>query len=417
MTLRRFVEMIPEVVRTLARDGEEAYRNTQEIISHRDFEAVWPMDYVVMDHRRLDVFCLMRERGGWKLARPWLTAAIDMRTRKWLAWCIVETPSSDSIAAVLKRVFLNYGLPKELYWDNGKDFRCEWFEGKRRQERTAGRITDLDPTWRGVLGTLNIRVRHAIVRNARAKLIEPNFGRVPMMTVSVDKVRDLIDALAQQRTVRSKILAEVEAAEADAKSAAAEVGQISRTIADREAALARSGETLPVSLFEEDQQLLLAQRHSRILSLRAATERDRLRPIDERIGQLKCGIPAAWRQVGEAAYRGAAASIDVAAKEMQTLLTELTVLAWIFRDSTLVNQFVSVPTVIIEWPNRRERTIDTNGASWLRSDVLEKTDLYGVLRRNVEEITEALTGRPPTAMLRRQAGLRETEVAAEQGGK
>jgi transposase InsO family protein len=177
-TFRVWFNRIPEMVRTLAREGGEAYRNSQEIISHRDFDAVSPLDWVVMDHRRLDIFCLMRERGGWKLARPWLTAAIDMRTRKWLAWSIVETPSSDSIATCLKRVFLNFGLPKELYWDNGKDFRCEWFEGKRRRERTEERIKELDPAWRGVLGTLGIRVRHAIVRNARAKLIEPNFGRV-----------------------------------------------------------------------------------------------------------------------------------------------------------------------------------------------------------------------------------------------
>ena len=166
------------MVRTLARDGNEAYRNTQEIISHRDIAAVAPMDYVVMDHRRLDIFCLIRERGGWKLARPWLTAAIDMRSRKWLAWAIVETPSSDSIATCLKRIFRNFGLPKSLYWDNGKDFRCEWFEGRRRTERTEPRIAELDPAWRGVLGTLGIRVHHAIVRNAPAKLIEPNFGRV-----------------------------------------------------------------------------------------------------------------------------------------------------------------------------------------------------------------------------------------------
>ena len=56
------------------------------------------MDYVVMDHRVLDIFCLVPVRGGWKLARPWLTAAIDMRTRKWLAWGIFETPSSDAIS-------------------------------------------------------------------------------------------------------------------------------------------------------------------------------------------------------------------------------------------------------------------------------------------------------------------------------
>jgi transposase InsO family protein len=177
-TFRDWYERIPEMFRTLAREGVDAYRNQHEIISHRDIAAVAPMEYVVMDHRVLDVFCMVRERGGWRLARPWLTAAIDMRTRKWLAWAIVETPSSDSIACVLKRLFCDFGLPGSLYWDNGKDFTCQWFEGLTRRERKVGRIGDLDPTWRGVLGTLDIRVHHAIAYNARAKIIEPNFNRI-----------------------------------------------------------------------------------------------------------------------------------------------------------------------------------------------------------------------------------------------
>jgi putative transposase len=186
-TFRVWFNRIPEMVRTMARDGEEEYRNSQEIIIHRDYESIRPMEWVVFDHRKLDVFCLIRERGGWKLARPWLTAALDMRTRKFLAWAIVETPSSDSIASVLKKVFVNFGLPGELYWDNGRDYRCEWFEGRRRQERREPRIAELDATWRGVLGTLGIRVRHAIAYNARAKLIEANFNRVSNIDRKMDE--------------------------------------------------------------------------------------------------------------------------------------------------------------------------------------------------------------------------------------
>ncbi|MCC6301782.1 MAG: DDE-type integrase/transposase/recombinase [Gammaproteobacteria bacterium] len=171
-TFRTWFNRIPEAVRVLAREGEEAFHNTQEIISYRDLSALQPLDYVVMDHRRLDLFCLIPIRGGWKLARPWLTAAIDMRTRKWLAWVIVETPSSDSIAAVLKRVFIDFGLPKAVYWDNGKDFVCEYFEGRAVQSRQSGRVGEI---WPGVMQSLGIRVHHAIVKRARAKIIEPNF--------------------------------------------------------------------------------------------------------------------------------------------------------------------------------------------------------------------------------------------------
>ncbi len=177
-TFLRWYERIPEVVRTMAREGGEAYQNRHEIISHREISATNPLQYVVMDHRRLDIFCLIRERRGWKLARPWLTAAIDMRTRKWLGWVVCETPSSDSIAAVLKQVFLAWGLPEEVYWDNGKDFRCEWLEGTHVKREGRRRLGELDLAWQGVMGTLGIRVRHAIVRRARSKIIEPNFGRI-----------------------------------------------------------------------------------------------------------------------------------------------------------------------------------------------------------------------------------------------
>ena len=178
-TFRVWFNRIPAMVRDMARAGNEAYRNRHDILSHRDIAATMPMDYIVMDHRRLDVFCLVKSRqGGWTLARPWLTAALDMRTRKWVGWVIVETPSSDSIATVLKQVFVNHGVPTAVYWDNGKDFICEWFEGRKRANRKAPAVGEMDDTWRGVLGTLDIQVHHAIIRNARAKLIEPNFNRV-----------------------------------------------------------------------------------------------------------------------------------------------------------------------------------------------------------------------------------------------
>ena len=176
-TVCRLLGRLPELVKIMGRSGQEAYRNS-ELLSYRDYESIQPMDYVVMDHRVLDLFCLVPERNGWKLARPWITAAIDMRTRKWLAWVIVETPSSDSIATVLKRIFVNFGLPKALYWDNGRDFRCHWLEGRNESVRPVSKINGLPENWTGVLDTLNVRVHHAIVKNARAKLIEPNFGSI-----------------------------------------------------------------------------------------------------------------------------------------------------------------------------------------------------------------------------------------------
>ncbi len=173
-TMATWYGRIPEVVRVMGREGQEAFSNSQEVISFRDLSAIQPLEYVVMDHRRLDVFCLVRNGQRWKATRPWLTAALEMRTRKWLAWAIVEQPSSDSIATVLKRVFLRHGLPGAVYWDNGKDFCCEWLEG-RQAKSLFHKMAPLEEGMRGVLETLGVRVHHAIVKRARAKIIEPNF--------------------------------------------------------------------------------------------------------------------------------------------------------------------------------------------------------------------------------------------------
>jgi len=77
-----------------------------------------------------------------------------MRTRKWVGWAIIESPSSDSIASVLKRVFLDWGVPEACLWDNGKDFRCEWLEGTHRKQGEGYRIGELAEGMRGVMGTL-----------------------------------------------------------------------------------------------------------------------------------------------------------------------------------------------------------------------------------------------------------------------
>ncbi len=177
-TFIRWYLRIPEVARVMARKGNEAFANTQEIISWRDLGALQPMDFLVMDHRMLDIAALVPARGSWRLIRPWGTFAIDMRTRKWLAWAIVEVPSSDSIAAVLKKALIRYGIPKTLYIDNGRDFRAQMFEGKKETRGEAQADVALKDGWPGILESLGIRVTHSIVRRARSKIIEPAFRAV-----------------------------------------------------------------------------------------------------------------------------------------------------------------------------------------------------------------------------------------------
>jgi len=181
-SFRIWAAKIPQVVRDVAARGDQDYFNRHALVTRRDLEALDPLEYIVMDHRLADFFCMTRDPGKpWRLIRPWLTAAIDMRTRKWLAWVVCITPSSDSIAAAMKRAILDHGLlyrdgkcASTYYWDNGKDFRCDYLEGAG----PSGRIGELPPAMRGVMDSLGARVKHALPMRPHSKIIEPNFLRL-----------------------------------------------------------------------------------------------------------------------------------------------------------------------------------------------------------------------------------------------
>ena len=175
-TFCRQIARIPELVKVMARRGEDAYRN-HELISFRDYSSIMPMDYVVMDHRVLDIFCLVRD-GGRVEADAAVADGGDRHAHAEMAGMgdrrdAVERFDRGRTEARVHRPRLAEGL----YWDNGKDFRCEWLEGEAGKARQSGKMDgsgeELDAAcW----STLDMRVHHAIVYNARAKMIEPNFG-------------------------------------------------------------------------------------------------------------------------------------------------------------------------------------------------------------------------------------------------
>jgi hypothetical protein len=65
----------------MARKGQDGYLDS-ELLSFRDIAEVarWTTWY-----RRAFDFAMIPERGGGqKLVRPWIAAALDMPTRKWI---------------------------------------------------------------------------------------------------------------------------------------------------------------------------------------------------------------------------------------------------------------------------------------------------------------------------------------------
>src|ERR1022692_4184994 len=97
--------------------------------------------------------------GIWSNAalRPWLTAMIDMRSRKIVGTAWSATPSSHTISSALRVGIESFGIPQILYVDNGKDYE------------KVGRI-DFSPECSGVLVRLGIQPQYCLPRHPQSKL-------------------------------------------------------------------------------------------------------------------------------------------------------------------------------------------------------------------------------------------------------
>lgn len=127
----------------------------------------------VFDHTTLDLFC----RAGEQVFRPYITAALDWRTRKIVGWALSRVPNSDTILLTLREGLLdpsNMGGPEEVCFDNGKDFDAVVFDGRTKKERQRRVSNDWasEGTFRGIFGDLNITPHFSIAYapNGKARM-------------------------------------------------------------------------------------------------------------------------------------------------------------------------------------------------------------------------------------------------------
>ena len=176
-TVNRFLLTLPPAAVVLAREGPKAFRAQMEPKCHRDLNALAPNEYWCGDHREMDVFVRTDDRDGAKIFRPWLTAWLDLGTRTCVGHVVRLVPNSDGIALALRAGILRFGVPQELYIDNGKDYRCKYLNGKHEISRQVGLSPDITDTLApGVLSPLGVTITHAHPYQAWSKPIEPWFS-------------------------------------------------------------------------------------------------------------------------------------------------------------------------------------------------------------------------------------------------
>lgn len=158
-----------------AREGEKAFEDKCVPYTERDYSKLAPNDWWVSDHHLWDIFVRVPDgKGGWKLARPWGSYWMDMRTRKMMSSIIrIESPNADIVLCSFGLGVEHFGVPKGVRLDNGKDYKAKdlFFEDKYICSKE-----DEDKIFSSLAMNLSIDYTYANPYNAKAKPIERTFG-------------------------------------------------------------------------------------------------------------------------------------------------------------------------------------------------------------------------------------------------
>lgn len=162
-------EFAPDVI-YYAREGKKKFYDNKGYHLNRDYSDLKAGQVWVGDTRTWDVF--VKVNGQEKPATCYITLFMDFKTYMPMGWCLHHNaPSTENTLRAMRHGIERYGLPEEIYVDNGREYRNRDFSGQSRGHQ----IVEDEQYAESMASRLGIRMHFAIVRNARAKIIERNF--------------------------------------------------------------------------------------------------------------------------------------------------------------------------------------------------------------------------------------------------
>ncbi len=168
-TFTRHVKQdIADSIRVLGRDGEKAFDDRCAPYIKRTYDTMESNDYWIGDNHTIDVIV----GDGEKTFRLYLTAFMDARSGIITSIYLTDAPSSQASIYSLRRGIKKYGIPKNLYLDNGREFLTFDFGGLGHRKKKSSEDKFAPPP---ILERLGINMVNALVRNAKAKVIERRF--------------------------------------------------------------------------------------------------------------------------------------------------------------------------------------------------------------------------------------------------
>lgn len=172
-TFHRHIESdVAKAVKIYARDGEKAMKDRCFPYVQRMYDELNANDVWIADNHTLDIISMNEETE--KPHRLYITTFQDAKSGVITGWNITEAPSIQATVLALRHGIQRFGIPKIVYVDNGREFLNIDFGGLGNREHNSSKENpEILPTT--ILQRLQIEMRNAIVRNARAKPIERTF--------------------------------------------------------------------------------------------------------------------------------------------------------------------------------------------------------------------------------------------------
>lgn len=169
---RKVQTAIPKPLEVMGRQGIKAFRDRCAPYIRRTYEGMLSNEWWIADNHTFDV---QTKGENGKLHRLYLTAFFDARSGIFTGCYVTDAPSSQATLIALRKGILKYGIPQNIYVDNGREFLT--FDvgglGHRQKKSTKDKFTPPP-----VFERLGIKMTNAIVRNAKAKIIERRFRDV-----------------------------------------------------------------------------------------------------------------------------------------------------------------------------------------------------------------------------------------------
>lgn len=160
-TVARYIKHVMDSggqsVHFLAANGMREFRNKKMIKGKRDTTSLAVMEFVQGDGHTFDCWVAYKyPNGKVQAVRPKLVSWIDTRSRVVMGDVMDVTVGAQVVKESVVKMIYEWGTPKHLHIDNGKEYTAEAMLGQSRKERTPKDVIELDSETLGFVRSIGV---------------------------------------------------------------------------------------------------------------------------------------------------------------------------------------------------------------------------------------------------------------------